>query len=123
MSSASEFLKNVVSNTTGCKPNFLIRITVMDWSKYLLILKKCTHLKYAGTNKEGKKDREAEARRSLGLLRCQDAGFLEWITVLTDFSFLICDSMCTTISLLFYPSSLMVLNKSENDVENDENVT
>lgn len=31
--------------------------------------------------------------------------------------------MCTTVSLLFCPSSLMVLDKSEDAVENDENIT
>lgn len=75
MSAASEFLKNVVSNTAGCKPNFLVRISIMDGSKCILLLKWCTQLKYAGTSKEEMKDREAEAR-SLGLLKSRDAGFL-----------------------------------------------
>ena len=73
-----------------------------------MILKKCTQLKYAGTSKEEMKDREAEAR-SLGLLNSRDAGFFEWITVLTDFSFLICESKRAIISLLFCPSSLIFL--------------
>lgn len=99
----------MVSNTAGCKPDFLIRISVMDGSKCLLILKNCTQLKYAGTSKEEMKDGEAEAR-SLGLLNSRDAGFLEWIMVLTDFSFLICESKYTIISLLCCPSSLIVLD-------------
>jgi len=101
-------LLSTASNTAGCKPNFLIRISGMNGSKCLLI-HKCTQLKYAGTHKDEMKDREAEAR-SLGLLNNRDADFLEWITILVDHSFLVCESEWTVVSLLFCPSSLIVLD-------------
>lgn len=49
----------MVCNAADCNPHFLLRVSVMDGSKCLLILK-CTQLKYAGTSREEMKDREAE---------------------------------------------------------------